>query len=360
MRVLRPFLIAAVLCIPAVADQITVNNGDRLTGKVVTADEKAVILHTTYAGDIKIERSTIVAIESDEMLNITTKDAGSMKGKIAVSGTSANIAKADGTSVTATPGAITAIRNDEAQMAYEREQERLTRPRLNDFWSGFMALGVASAGGNSSTTAVSTSASATRVAGKNKMVLSFAQLYATQRTTAPFGQTANKVSGAFRVDRDLTSRLFVYGLNSYDYDKFQNLDLRVVLGGGLGYHVWKSDRGYLDLALGGDWNREAFGAFNATPAFVRNSGELTVGEEAAYSVAKLKLFERFAVLPNLTSTGNYRMVFDSTASLPFAKWLEWNLGFTDRFLSNPPDGIKKNDTIFTMGVRFSFDQTKRR
>ena len=262
--------------------------------------------------------------------------------------------------MTVKPDAVTAIRSDAAQAAYEREVERLTRPRLNDFWAGFISFGLASAGGNSSTTAVSTAASAARIAGKNKIVLNFAQIYASQKTTAPFGQTANKVSGAVRIDRDIMPRLFVYGANAYDYDKFQHLDLRVVLGGGFGYHAMKTERGYLDVAGGGNWNRESFSAFDTVPALVRNSAEMTVAEEAGYAIpGRLKVFERFAFFPNLSSTGEYRMVFDTAVSVPISTWLEWNLGYSDRYLSNPPIGLKKNDTILTMGIRLSFDQTKR-
>ena len=61
----------------------------------------------------------------------------------------------------------------------------------------------------------------------------------------------------------------------------------------------------------------------------------------------------------MTDTGNYRIAFDTTATVPILKSLEWNLGFSDRYLSNPPAGVVKNDTILTMGIRFSFDQTKR-
>jgi putative salt-induced outer membrane protein YdiY len=168
------------------------------------------------------------------------------------------------------------------------------------------------------------------------------------------------VSGGFRIDRDLTSKLFVYGINTYDYDQFQNLDLRAVVGGGLGYHVWKTDRGYFDVAGGGNWNHEVFSESAASPAFERNSAEVTVAEELSYTAyKKLKLFERFAFFPNLTETGEYRFAFDSTASVPVFKNLEANVGFNNRYLSNPPPGTKKNDTILALGVRYTFDQTKR-
>ena len=56
----------------------------------------------------------------------------------------------------------------------------------------------------------------------------------------------------------MTPRLFVNVFNDYEYDKFQNLDLRFVLGGGLGFHAIKNERSRLDLLGGADYNRSSF------------------------------------------------------------------------------------------------------
>lgn len=353
-------LIAAAL--PALADRITLKNGDRLTGTIVTTDDKTLTLKTDFAGEVKIDRGAITAIESDQVLNVTVKDQGKLQApvqaKVQATTDSATLQKPDGAAVTVQPDAIAALRSDAAQRAFDREQERLLHPRLTDFWSGFISLGIANASGNSKTTAVSTAAAASRIAGRNKMALNFAQLYATQSTTLPYGATANRISGSFRIDRDVNHRLFAYGINSYDYDRFLDLDLRAVFGGGFGYHAWKSPKGYLDFSGGGNFNREKF----STPdgPLIRKSGEVAFGQELGYQpLSKLKLFERLSIFPNLSETGEYRMNFDSTASVPVLKWLEWNLGFNSRYLSNPLAGKRKNDTILTMGIRVVFDQTKR-
>jgi hypothetical protein len=39
---------------------------------------------------------------------------------------------------------------------------------------------------------------------------------------------------------------------------------------------------------------------------------------------------------------------------PIRKWLSWQLTISHRFLSNPVPGRKKNDTIFSAGLRVSF------
>lgn len=340
-------------------DQITLKNGDHVTGKIVSADDKVLILKTDYAGEIKIDRASITNIVTDQVLNVTIKDAAPVQGKVETTAQGVEVKKADGTAVTVKPEVVTSLRDEATQKAYEREEERLHHPRLNDFWAGFVSLGIANSSGNSITTTVSTAASATRIAGRNKLSLNFAQLYATQSTTLPHGQTANKVSGGFRIDRDISKRLFVYGTNGYDYDKFQDLDLRVVVGGGFGYHAWATKKGYLDVFGGGNWNREKYSKENNT-SITRQIGEVVVGQELGYQLlSRLKLYERLTIFPNMSDTGQYRMNFDSTASIPVMKWLELNFGFNDRYISNPVFGNMGNDTIFTTGIRVAFDQNKR-
>jgi hypothetical protein len=41
------------------ADQVTLKNGDRLTGTVVKSDGKTLVLHTDAAGDVTIQFDTI-------------------------------------------------------------------------------------------------------------------------------------------------------------------------------------------------------------------------------------------------------------------------------------------------------------
>ncbi len=321
------------------ADQVSLKNGDRITGSILDSDDKVIFFKTAYAGDIKINRTDIATLSSEAELFVTRKDEKAAKVKLAQT----------------EPAAFVAVRDDTAQKAWEREQERLSNPRINDFWTGFVGFALANSRGNSKTTSYSTAASATRQAGKNKMGLYFNQLYASQSTTRPTGETANRISGGYRIDRDLAPKLFVFGTADFDYDKFLSLDLRSVLGGGLGFHAWKSKNGFFDVGAGGGWNREKF-----ADGLLRNSAELMIYEEFGYlAFNRLKLNEKVTFYPNLSYTGEYRMNFDLNASLPIFKWLEWNLGFSNRYLTNPPIGRQTNDLLTTTGVRLSFDQTKR-
>ncbi|HEY3442213.1 MAG TPA: DUF481 domain-containing protein [Paludibaculum sp.] len=362
------FTCAALLCsflLTLSADQITLKNGDRVSGKIVTADDKTITLKTEFAGDIKIDRTLITGITTDAPLNVTLKDAAPVQAKISGATEGLQLQKADGSAVTVKGESLVAIRDDASQKAFDREVERTNHPRLNDFWVGFVTLGVANSSGNSSTTSVATAASAVRAAGRNKLSINFNQIYARQSTTIPTGETANRMGGSVRLDRNLSKKIFIYGINAYEYDKFLDLNLRMIAGGGFGYHIWANKKGFLDTFGGGNWNRETYDITNKVKPDVyltqtRNAGELTLGQELGYQpMSRLKLNEKLSFYPNLTTTGEYRMNFATTASVPIWKWLEFNVGFASSYQSNPPDGKVRNDTILSTGIRASFDQTKR-
>lgn len=53
---------------------------------------------------------------------------------------------------------------------------------------------------------------------------------------------------------------------------------------------------------------------------------------------------------DLTSTGDYRLTFDTSAVTNLNKWLGWHVTLSDRYLSNSMVGANKNDLRLTTGV----------
>lgn len=361
--------LAFCLCAATVlADKITLKNGDQVSGKIVNSDDKTIIVKSDFMGEVKVDRSAIVSITGDEPLNVTLKDGKTVKGKIETEAQTVQVQPPAGAPVAAPIDTVLAVRDDAAQHAWEREQERITHPKLNDFWIGAFTFGLANASGNSSTTVVSTAGLATRETGKDKIGVSVYQVYSTQSTTIPYGTTANRIGGGVRYDRNFDGKLFAYAVNSYDYDQFLDLDLRVVLGGGIGYHIWKSPNGFWDAGAGLNWNHEKYGETISDPGpppvilpgYTNNSLELNLGEESQHKLYKrMNLYQRAAFFPNLTNSGEYRFNFDAGATIPIWKWMEFSVGYSDRYTSNPPPTRKKNDSLVTTGIRVSFDQTKR-
>jgi hypothetical protein len=134
----------------------------------------------------------------------------------------------------------------------------------------------------------------------------------------------------------LSSRTFVNGFNDYEYDRFQNLDLGFVLGGGFGYIARKGESGRLDVLGGAAYNRETFSPAAPDPTFTRNSAEAYFGDDFTYQLNTVTaLYQNLRFFPNLSDTGEYRLNFDLGANTRLMRWLTWNLALSNRLLSNP-------------------------
>ena len=168
--------------------------------------------------------------------------------------------------------------------------------------------------------------------------------------------TAQAFRGGWKYDRKTGSRLEINVFNDYEYDKFQNLDLRFVVGGGLGYRAWKSTRGALTLNGGVDYDHDKFSPA-AAPAFSRSSSEIYWGDDFNYKLnGTTSIVQDFRMFNNLSDTGEYRVNFDLSANTKLHKWLVWNLSFSDRYLSNPVAGLKPNDILYTTGIGVTFGE----
>ena len=72
------FLVSACVSM-AGADEILINNGDRLSGDIVRHDVDSVRLKTSYAGTLDIKWSDIEEITLDEPVTVLMKDRTSMQ-----------------------------------------------------------------------------------------------------------------------------------------------------------------------------------------------------------------------------------------------------------------------------------------
>ncbi|MBY0503151.1 MAG: DUF481 domain-containing protein [Bryobacteraceae bacterium] len=331
------------------ADQIQMKNGDRVTGSIIKKDATTLTIKTVLFGTVTLPWAEVESVKADTPLSVVLPDGRTLSATLATSEGKVEVLAKSGTQSVA-PAEIVALRNAAEQRAYER----LLNPTWLDLWAGNAAIGWAGTRGNARTATFTTSLGAARQTNRDKTSLYFNAIRASALLGGSNQQTAQAVRGGWGYNRNVSSRMFVNTFNDWEYDRFQNLDLRTVLGGGLGYMAWKSERGRLDLVGGAAWNREKFDPA-PKPAFVRNSAEAYWGDDFIYRLnARTSLRQSFRMFNNLTNTGAYRVNFDVGAQTQLLKWLTWNVSASNRYLSNPVQGRLKNDFLYTTGFGISF------
>jgi putative salt-induced outer membrane protein YdiY len=364
-------LFVAVFASVALADQVTLKNGDRLSGTIVSGDAKTLQLKTDYEGDVTIQWDAIVGIESTQDLHLTLKDGKKLAGKVTTADGKLDVAGATAASTGSAPkDNIVAVRNDAEQKTYDLNEERMAHPKFTYFWSGLLDTGLALTRGNSSTASYTFNAKAVRETPRDKLTVYSNYVFANTETTLPATTTANLFEAGIRGDLNLSPRTFVFAFGDFQTNQLQHLSLRQTYGGGIGYHIIKNDRTLFDVFGGGDYDRDAFSTYTFTnPApppplvavagYDQNSAEIVVGEEFDSHFSKrTTLNERLSFFPNLSHTGDYRIQFDASFAIQMKNWLSWQTTFSDRYISYPPVGLKGNDLILSTGFRVTFGKPK--
>ena len=347
-------LFLAVFTSLALADQVTLKNGDRITGTIVKSDGKTLVLHTSSLGDVTINYSDIAQITTDQQLHVTANGTTSV-GTVTTTDSKLEITTKTGT-VEAAKDSVTLIRNDAEQAAYDKS----LHPGMMKGWNGGLNLGFSLARGNSQTENLGLAFNAAHPTLNDKITMYATSVYS--RNDAPNATPsviANLITGGLRYDRNITPRLFAFVGADFMSDALQGLNLRSVGSVGLGFHAIKNAKTTLDLLAGGNYTHATYVAYTTQAPPVRyiqnqNSGGLTLGEEFAHLLGKAtSINQKFFFYPDLSDSA-YRGEFDFGTVTKIAKRLGWQNQFTDIYVSNPPSPAKKNDVVFTTGINFSF------
>ncbi len=343
------------------ADQITLKNGDHLSGTVVKSDGKTLVLHTEFAGDITIQFAAITQITTEKELHVSTSDKKTVVGPVTSSDGKLEVATKTGGTVEVPAGNVVLIRNDAEQAAYDKS----LHPGLLHGWNGGVNVGFSLARGNSQSDNLALAINAVHATLSDKITIYTTSIETNNELATP-STVANLVTAGIRYDRNVGPRTFGFVGADFMSNALQDLDLRGVYGGGLGLHAIKSDNTTLDFLAGLNYTHETYSngpqvtPITVPPTFTsygvtNRYAALTLGEELMHKLGKSTvIMEKLYLYPDLSNTGEYRGEFDFGTVTKISKWLGWQNQFTDIYVSNPPEGTKQNDLILTTGLNFSF------
>ena len=348
------------------ADQVTLKNGDRLTGTVVKSDGKTLVLHTEAAGDVTIQFAAITEIKTDAELHVSLKGGKTAVGPVSTTEGKIEIATKTTGTVETPKEDITLIRNDAEQAAYDKS----LHPGLLHGWNGGANIGFSIARGNSQTENLALAFNAVHPTLNDKITLYASSIYTKSDEPPPPTVSANLETGGLRYDRNVNPRAFVFVAADFQANALQYLDLRQVYSGGFGYHAIKSDATTLNFLAGVNFTHETYsnGAeVPPTPPSTTPTGifasygvtnrfaALTLGEELMHKWGKSTVItQNFYLYPDLQDTSNYRGTFNLGTVTKISKSFGWQNQFGDIYVSNPPIGAKQNDLVITTGLNYTF------
>src|SRR5688500_17497222 len=89
---MRLAIVAAVLALASCvgltrADEVLFNNGDRLTGKILSADGGKLKIKTSVAGEVAVDMKDVKTFTTDEPITLQLKDGNVIKDKVSAATT---------------------------------------------------------------------------------------------------------------------------------------------------------------------------------------------------------------------------------------------------------------------------------
>ena len=339
-------------CSSLFADQIVLKNGDRLTGSIEKSDDKELAIKTEFAGEVKVQWSAIQEIKSDQPLHVSLKGGQNVVGPVSTNDGKIEVATKTAGTVEAPKESVVLIRSGSEQAAWEK----LQHPGLLQGWDGGVNVGFGLTAGNSETKNLALAFTGIRTGLHDKLSLYTASVYSNNGLApAATRVTANTNKGGVRYDHDITPRMFAFVNADFFTDALQDLNLRSVFGGGLGWHVIKNANTTLDLLGGIAYTRENYTQPAPLPHLIHSFAAAQIGDELLHKISKSTVItQRAYFFPDFNEAGEYRATLDFGTVTRINKWMGWQNTFGDVYVTNPPTGKKKNDVVFTTGLNIAF------
>jgi len=349
-RIASLLIVLFVFASHAIADQIVLKNGDRLTGTIVKSDGKTIVLKSDLVGEVAIALDNVETVTADKPLYVTLNDGRTVSGLVTAKNSQFEIKSNSGV-VAVERSAVAVVRSGAEQRAYEST----LNPGWLEQWNGGADVGLSLTRGNSATTNLALGMAMSRETANDKTSLYAASIYNRESTSGVSRTVANTFRFGARYDRNINRDWFGYGFTDLEHNGLQDLNLRWVLGGGIGYHAIRTERTKLDLLGGLDMSREFFDGDDND----RTSLEAQLGQTLTHKLTpRLALTEQLFFFPNLSEGGDYRINFDASLVADVTRRIGWQVTVSDRYLSNPPGGFKQNDLLLTTGLKVKLGTLK--
>jgi len=319
----------------AAADEILFLNGDRLTGKITKAEGGKLTIKTDTAGEVTVDLAKVKTFSTDEPIVIQSGDTFVSSKVTAGPDGSVQI-------VPITGGAL--------QVLALKDVTKINPPPVK--WTGAIVGNALITTGNSQTENLGLSVNAVRRSEIDRITLGGAYYYGRQKLTDT-GKSETTIDNWFvlgKYDYFLTKQLYLYGATRIEQDNIAELNLRLTLGGGVGYQWFETPTFNFNTEAGMAWVYEDF-----KKAGTSDHAALRLAYHVDWTPIKpLKLFNNLEYLPNITDFSDYNLNLDAGLRATIYEGFFAEAKIELRYDSTPAPGAKKEDVRYLLGVGWQF------
>ncbi len=320
------FVLAAAL--PALADEVTLKNGDKLSGTVLSAAGGKLTLKTPHSGNVAIPFAEIAALKTDARVTVKLKDGRTVLGVLTT---------ADGKlQVSQEGGAPIAV--DFADVAAFNEPAPA--------WHGGVTFSYKATDGNSHVSTLLLAAEASKITDVDEILGRFLWRYGDAHGEI----NERNVYALGRYRYILSDKLFLYGSGELYSDTFRDIRLREVLSAGAGYLVQKSPA--WDLSV------EAGFAYTDVDFYVADDdkfpGARLFGQTRISLPYGIDLVDLLTIYPNFKDSPAWTAHNELTLTKALSASWNASAGIITDHNNDPADGFEKRDNTYFVGLGYKF------
>jgi len=320
-----------LLPLSASADEIFIDNGMIIKGTVTCLAGGIVSISSDYAEPIKVKAEKITRITTDSPVEIQMKSGEVLKGNL----------KTDGNGVLTVEQVI-----GRGSVAIDLNNVAAINPPPVNKWKGAVVVAGNYQTGNTERSALRLSADAVRKGDKERFSMNFIYDLAEENKAL----TSRSVYGALKYDYFFTKKFYGYLGVELLSDRYKDLNLRTVVGPGVGYQIWDEQRKALAVEAG----------------IAYFSEDLKVGDDKSWAAARLagnymyKFTDTITFTDSLILYSSLEKASDfklrNEAAVATALGAGWSMKLANvlDYDNEPAAGIKKTDSVLLLGLQYVF------
>ena len=331
------FAIAVGMSSAARADEVLFNNGDRLSGKVLSAEGGKLKIKTAVAGEVTVELKDVKTFTTDEPIELRTKDQQVI---------TAPATKSENAGAVSVAGAGDAPARDVSF-------EDVKYVNFDQTWTGSLIGGALFARGNTHANQANVSFDAVRRTIDDRLTFGGAYNFGRQKDpdTGEKQTTVDNWFAAGKYDYFITERFYWFTSLRYEKDRIAELDRRVIPGVGIGY-LWFDEADFkFDTEAGLAYVSEKFEDGSHNDAM---SARLAYHLKKDFWDDKVNLFHNVEYFPSLERLDDFLVIADVgvRAAMTERMFTEYKIEY--RYDASPAEGLDHTDLRHVIGVGWKF------
>ncbi len=316
------------------ADEVTMANGDVITGEILVLKEGKLTVKTPYNESLELPWDGIAKIRTDAAVEVVLSDGTRLQGSLRID--EEGVVQV----ITQTAGPVTV---DETASITDINPPVV--PPVT--YTGNVEAGASYMTGNTETTSANLSGLFVARSKRQRFTLRGRWYYAEDNNEV----SAREAGGSAKYDFFVTQKFYLYANTLFDYNPFKDLDLRSTFGGGVGYQFWEDVRKKLGFELGVSYVDENF---RTAPDNSYAGGRWSIDFDYDVVPNKIAFFhfqegyyslEDFADM-NLRAEQGLRF----TVLKDFYTSFQANVAYDNK----PSPGFEKTDTALIFGLGYDF------